>query len=79
MRHFLLLFFYGDEAVHSADGRIFSLLPLLLRLLRDVVHDWTGESDLWWAIRGAGPAFGIMTRYKVRAFPVPVVFAGNLL
>lgn len=35
--------------------------------------------DLWWAIRGAGPAFGIATRYKVRAYPIPVVFAGNLI
>ncbi|TDL16930.1 hypothetical protein BD410DRAFT_794846 [Rickenella mellea] len=35
--------------------------------------------DLWWAIRGAGPAFGVVTRYKVKAYPVPVVFAGNLI
>ncbi|KAG2135592.1 hypothetical protein BD769DRAFT_1440884 [Suillus cothurnatus] len=35
--------------------------------------------DLWWALRGAGPAFGIVTRYKARAYPVPVVFAGNLI
>ena len=37
------------------------------------------SADLWWAVRGAGPAFGIATRYKARAFPVPVVFAGNLI
>jgi FAD/FMN-containing dehydrogenase len=36
-------------------------------------------SDLWWAMRGAGPAFGVVTRYKARAYPVPVVFAGNLI
>ncbi|KAJ7496613.1 hypothetical protein FB451DRAFT_199307 [Mycena latifolia] len=36
-------------------------------------------SDLWWALRGAGPALGVATRYKAKAFPVPVVFAGNLL
>ena len=35
--------------------------------------------DLWWAVRGAGPCFGIATRYKAKAFPVPVVFAGNLI
>ena len=35
--------------------------------------------DLFWAMRGAGPAFGIATRYKSKAYPVPVVFAGNLL
>ncbi|KAF7362444.1 FAD-binding PCMH-type domain-containing protein [Mycena venus] len=31
--------------------------------------------DLWWALRGAGPALGVVTRYKAKAFPVPVVFA----
>ncbi|EJD08322.1 uncharacterized protein FOMMEDRAFT_16737, partial [Fomitiporia mediterranea MF3/22] len=35
--------------------------------------------DLWWALRGAGPAFGVVTRYKAKAYPVPVVFAGNLI
>ncbi|KAF8749817.1 oxygen-dependent FAD-linked oxidoreductase family, partial [Rhizoctonia solani] len=34
---------------------------------------------LWWALRGAGSAFGIVTRYKAKAFPVPIVFAGNLI
>ena len=37
------------------------------------------NSDLWWALRGAGPAFGVVTRYKAIAYPVPVVFAGNLI
>ncbi|KAI0819202.1 hypothetical protein BC628DRAFT_1085902 [Trametes gibbosa] len=49
-----------------ADGRI-------------VVVNAAEDPDLWWAIRGAGPAFGIATRYKARAFPIPVVFAGNLV
>lgn len=49
-----------------ADGRI-------------VVVSEEEHPELWWAIRGAGPAFGIITRYKVKAFPVPVVFAGNLI
>lgn len=35
--------------------------------------------DLWWALRGAGTTLGIATRYKAKAFPVPVVFAGNLI
>ncbi|KAG8691939.1 hypothetical protein FRC08_010052 [Ceratobasidium sp. 394] len=37
------------------------------------------KRGLWWALRGAGPAFGVVVRYKARAFPVPVVFAGNLI
>lgn len=36
-------------------------------------------SDLWWALRGAGPSFGVATRYKAKAFPIPLVFAGNLI
>ncbi|XP_006461325.1 hypothetical protein AGABI2DRAFT_185602 [Agaricus bisporus var. bisporus H97] len=49
-----------------ADGRI-------------VIVNENDHSDLWWAIRGAGPSLGIATRYKAKAFPVPVVFAGNLI
>ncbi|KIJ51254.1 hypothetical protein M422DRAFT_776541 [Sphaerobolus stellatus SS14] len=44
-----------------------------------VIANEKEHPDLWWAVRGAGPAFGIVTRYKAKAFPVPVVFAGNLL
>ncbi|KAJ7672064.1 hypothetical protein B0H17DRAFT_947822 [Mycena rosella] len=49
-----------------ADGRI-------------VIVNKDEHPDLWWALRGAGPALGVATRYKAKAFPVPVVFAGNLL
>jgi FAD/FMN-containing dehydrogenase len=39
-----------------------------------------GENgDLWWGLRGSGSALCIATRYKARAYPVPVVFAGNLI
>ncbi|KAG9312333.1 hypothetical protein JVU11DRAFT_7649 [Chiua virens] len=44
-----------------------------------VVASEKEHPDLWWALRGAGPAFGVVTRYKARAFPVPVVFAGSLI
>ena len=37
------------------------------------------STDLWWGLRGAGPCLGIATRYKAKAYPVPVVFAGNLI
>ncbi|KAJ7750109.1 hypothetical protein DFH07DRAFT_828209 [Mycena maculata] len=49
-----------------ADGRI-------------IIVNEKEHPDLWWGLRGAGPALGVVTRYKARAFPVPVVFAGNLL
>ncbi|KAJ7286911.1 hypothetical protein C8J57DRAFT_1430748 [Mycena rebaudengoi] len=49
-----------------ADGRI-------------VIANENEHPDLWWGLRGAGPALGVAIRYKAKAFPVPVVFAGNLL
>ncbi|KAF9235248.1 hypothetical protein BU15DRAFT_89615 [Melanogaster broomeanus] len=55
-----------EAEVVLADGRI-------------VIASEKDHPDLWWALRGAGPAFGIVTRYKAKAFPVPVVFAGNLI
>ncbi|KAH0828959.1 hypothetical protein J3R83DRAFT_2388 [Lanmaoa asiatica] len=55
-----------EAEVVLADGRI-------------VIASESEHPDLWWALRGAGPAFGVVTRYKARAFPVPVVFAGSLV
>ncbi|KAG8220519.1 hypothetical protein J3R82DRAFT_3222 [Butyriboletus roseoflavus] len=55
-----------EAEVVLADGRI-------------VITNESEHPDLWWALRGAGPAFGVVTRYKARAFPVPVVFAGSLI
>ena len=35
--------------------------------------------ELWWAIRGAGTTLGVATRYRAKAYHIPVVFAGNLI
>lgn len=35
--------------------------------------------DLWWAVRGAAPCFGVVTRIVAKAYPVPSVYAGNLI
>ncbi len=35
--------------------------------------------ELWWGLRGAGTALGVATRYRAKAYHVPVVFAGNLI
>ena len=35
--------------------------------------------ELWWALRGFGTTLGICTRYIARAFPVSVVFSGNII
>jgi hypothetical protein len=41
----------------------------------------SAESDpeLWWGLRGFGPSLAICTRYTALAYPVPVVFAGNII
>ncbi|KAJ7578278.1 hypothetical protein C8J56DRAFT_969597 [Mycena floridula] len=49
-----------------ADGRI-------------VIVNEKDYPDLWFAIKGAGPTLGVCTRYKAKAYPVPIVFAGNLI
>jgi hypothetical protein len=38
-----------------------------------------GDEELWWAVRGAAPAFGVVTRLVVRAFPVPSALHGRRL
>lgn len=55
-----------EAEVVLADGRI-------------VIVNEKEHPDLWWGLRGSGPALCIATRYKARAYPVPVVFAGNLI
>lgn len=37
------------------------------------------ERDLWWAVRGAAPCFGVVARIVAKAYPVPKVYAGNLI
>ncbi|KAG8903742.1 hypothetical protein FRB99_002833 [Tulasnella sp. 403] len=59
-----------------ADGRIV--------VVNEKEHPGKGVNKphglhLWWAIRGAGPAFGVVTRYRAKAYPIPVVFAGNII
>ncbi|KAI0041089.1 hypothetical protein FA95DRAFT_1501917 [Auriscalpium vulgare] len=55
-----------EAEVVLADGRI-------------VYVNKDEHPELWWGLRGAGTALGIATRYKAKAYPVPVVFAGNLI
>jgi FAD/FMN-containing dehydrogenase len=68
-----------------ADGRIVIVnetehpgKPILSSAVFPDTNPFT-RADLWFAIRGGGPAFGIVIRYKAKAYPVPVVFAGNLI
>lgn len=36
-------------------------------------------SDLWYALRGAGPTLGIVTRFRAKAFYLPSVYAGYFI
>jgi FAD binding domain/Berberine and berberine like len=55
------------EAVElvTADGRL-------------VRADASTESDLFWALRGGGGSFGVVTAIELRLFPITEVYAGQL-
>jgi FAD binding domain len=40
--------------------------------------DWANEPDLFWALRGGGGAFGIVTAIEFNLFPIQEVYAGIL-
>src|SRR5215212_8792867 len=45
----------------------------------DVVRtDWANEPDLFWALRGGGGSFGIVTAIEFNLFPISQVYAGVL-
>ncbi|KAI0302441.1 hypothetical protein B0F90DRAFT_1714787 [Multifurca ochricompacta] len=60
-------------------GFLSRLHGLMLADGRIVIVNEKEHPDLWWGLRGSGPALCIATRYKARAYPVPIVFAGNLI
>lgn len=39
----------------------------------------TENSDLFWALRGGGGGFGVVTAMEIRLYPVAEVYAGNLI
>jgi FAD/FMN-containing dehydrogenase len=60
------------------DGRIF--------YLREIDEERDDDSDeiqemreMWWAFRGAGLTFGIITRVRVKAYHTGLVYSGNLI
>ena len=49
----------------TADGR-----------LRRVDHD--NDPDLFWALRGGGGSFGVVTAMEIALYPVPELYAGAM-
>jgi FAD/FMN-containing dehydrogenase len=45
------------------------------RLLRATEHEY---SDLFWAVRGGGGSFGVVTALEFRLYPVSMVYGGTL-
>lgn len=55
--------------------RFFELVTADGRLLR---ASETENSDLFWALRGGGGSFGIITGMEIKLYPVTTVYGGNL-
>lgn len=56
--------------------RYFELVTAEGRLLR---ASETENSDLFWALRGGGGSFGIITGMEIKLYPVTTVYGGNLI
>ncbi len=46
---------------------------------RQVTASSTGDADVYWALRGGGGTFGVVTAARYRLHPVPSVLAGLML
>lgn len=65
-----------EAEVVLADGRI---VWLGAEGHKGDFEDGENPDDLWWAIRGAGSSFGVVTRLRAKAYYLPSVYAGNFI
>jgi len=42
-------------------------------------QDHENPEEVWWGLRGAGAALGVVTRFRAKAYYLPSVFAGNFI
>ena len=67
------------EVVLPSDGRIVTLKNDWLDNPSLSPEEKAEQEELWWAFRGAGTAFGIVTHIKAKAYKIGKVLAGNLI
>ena len=64
-RHGLAIDALVSVEIVTADGRLLTASA-------------TEHPDLFWAVRGGGGNFGVVTRFQYRLYPVPQIFGGAL-
>lgn len=67
------------EVVLPKDGRIVILKENFEKDPTLTEEEKKEQEELWWAFRGAGTAFGIVTRIDAKAFRIGSVLSGNII
>lgn len=75
-KHGLAMDCVVEAEVVLADGRI---VWLGQNGHQGEFKDGEDPDDLWWALRGAGPSLGVVTRIRSKAYYLPSVYAGNFI
>src|SRR5688500_3742780 len=63
---------------HGLASNSVTAVELVLADGRQVRATADGERDLFWAVRGGGGSFGIVTALELALYPAPSLYAGNL-
>jgi hypothetical protein len=67
------------EIVLPHDGSIYTLYSDYATRYASSPSERAKQEELWWCFRGAGTAFGIVTRITAKAYKIGKVLSGNLI
>jgi len=67
------------EIVLPHDGSIYTLYSDYNTRYASSPSERAKQEELWWCFRGAGTAFGIVTRITAKAYKIGKVLSGNLI